>query len=204
MARASSVISVGLSPLARGTRRCHCRRRRDARFITAGAGNISEGRSCLDSQTVYPRWREEHPIIFCHTPDAAGLSSLARGTLQLDARMNLLTRFIPAGAGNTCIIFPHSVIFPVYPRWRGEHSGQTIGCPSRRGLSPLARGTLTVDFHTYWQVRFIPAGAGNTEFQSVSKRRYSVYPRWRGEHAIRAALPGVLDGLSPLARGTRR
>ncbi len=163
MARASSVISVGLSPLARGTRRCHCRRRRDARFITAGAGNISEGRSCLDSQTVYPRWREEHPIIFCHTPDAAGLSSLARGTLQLDARMNLLTRFIPAGAGNTVSDRLDAGLSAVYPRWRGEHYGIKFYLICQDGLSPLARGTPGRRRLWFSPWRFIPAGAGNTQ-----------------------------------------
>ncbi len=31
----------------------------------------------------------------------------------------------------------------------------------------------------------------------------AVYPRWRGEHAIRQSDMPELDGLSPLARGTR-
>ena len=141
MARASSVISVGLSPLARGTPRDSSAVLSGRRFIPAGAGNISEGRSCLDSQTVYPRWREEHPIIFCHTPDAAGLSSLARETLQLDARMNLLTRFIPAGAGNTPAASVSAVFNSVYPRWRGEHDARLKYRRASRGLSPLARGT---------------------------------------------------------------
>ena len=50
-----------------------------------------------------------------------GLSPLARETLQLDARMNLLTRFIPAGAGNTPAASVSAVFNSVYPRWRGEH-----------------------------------------------------------------------------------
>ncbi|CDK51456.1 hypothetical protein [Escherichia coli IS5] len=31
----------------------------------------------------------------------------------------------------------------------------------------------------------------------------AVYPRWRGEHNIRSSLCVFVDGLSPLARGTR-
>ena len=70
----------------------------------------------------------------------------------------------------------------VYPRWRGEHLINSQGGFWNDGLSPLARGTLTVDFHTYWQVRFIPAGAGNTTKPAVNIRMPAVYSRWRGEH----------------------
>ena len=175
-----------------------------SRFIPAGAGNISEGRSCLDSQTVYPRWREEHPIIFCHTPDAAGLSSLARETLQLDARMNLLTRFIPAGAGNTPAASVSAVFNSVYPRWRGEHREQPEHLREYFGLSPLARGTPRRNFHFFVSFRFIPAGAGNTFMDTGAEHPGTVYPRWRGEHDARLKYRRASRGLSPLARGTRQ
>ncbi|SSG93662.1 Domain of uncharacterised function (DUF2825) [Klebsiella pneumoniae] len=71
-----------------------------------------------------------------------GLSPLARGTLQLDARMNLLTRFIPAGAGNTRRMIDEVKIQAVYPRWRGEHWSSNRIWNIQFGLSPLARGTL--------------------------------------------------------------
>ncbi|ESE59689.1 hypothetical protein SET4581_20470, partial [Salmonella enterica subsp. enterica serovar Typhimurium str. ST4581] len=52
-------------------------------------------------------------------------------------------------------------------------------------------------------VRFIPAGAGNTGTMNGSALMPAVYPRWRGEHG--KATPFFIDlaGLSPLARGTR-
>ena len=53
----------------------------------------------------------------------------------------MLTRFIPAGAGNT----PHDIQeytnIPVYPRWRGEHPQRATCLSFAYGLSPLARGT---------------------------------------------------------------
>ncbi len=33
-----------------------------------------------------------------------------------------MSRFIPAGAGNTNRHNYHGSIFTVYPRWRGEHA----------------------------------------------------------------------------------
>ncbi len=70
----------GLSPLARGTRRCWNRSCRWTRFIPAGAGNTRSIARLAFHGSVYPRWRGEHtPSVL--TPSAAiGLSPLARGT----------------------------------------------------------------------------------------------------------------------------
>ncbi|ESD22126.1 hypothetical protein HMPREF1598_02315, partial [Escherichia coli 907710] len=53
-------------------------------------------------------------------------------------------RFIPAGAGNTMHQLNTKVAFPVYPRWRGEHFLLIAFATVCNGLSPLARGTLSV------------------------------------------------------------
>ncbi len=92
---------TGLSPLARGTRDgrvsfYHC-----GRFIPAGAGNTRRQSVVLSLRAVYPRWRGEHQQRL-HVEDATGgLSPLARGTRKLDQTNNRISRFIPAGAGNT-------------------------------------------------------------------------------------------------------
>ena len=69
----------------------------------------------------------------------------------------------------------------VYPRWRGE----LAMCESVRkhgpGLSPLARGTQLRDVAAGRAVRFIPAGAGNSNGEELFMIYDSVYPRWRGE-----------------------
>ncbi|VGM87981.1 FIG01045727: hypothetical protein [Salmonella enterica subsp. enterica serovar Stanley] len=52
---------------------------------------------------------------------SAGLSPLARGTREIVGKNPWLTRFIPAGAGNTRSPFGRTGESPVYPRWRGEH-----------------------------------------------------------------------------------
>ncbi len=50
------------------------------------------------------------------------------------------------------------------------------------GLSPLARGTHVAGTTDAVDVRFIPAGAGNTAQQARESTGRAVYPRWRGEH----------------------
>ena len=92
---------------------------------------------------------------------------------------------------------------PVYPRWRGEHMTTRTRCAARGGLSPLARGTLLSPDYLTLYFRFIPAGAGNTHTRTAPTYPASVYPRWRGEHAIAVVNLLKIPGLSPLARGTR-
>ncbi len=135
-------LSRGLSPLARGTLcRCqHCWR--VIRFIPAGAGNTVPRIISLSSSTVYPRWRGEHVGRESFDCPYIGLSPLARGTLKVLKNIGFRTRFIPAGAGNTGVIPIAARNAAVYPRWRGEHWCDSNCRTERRGLSPLARGTL--------------------------------------------------------------
>ena len=132
--------------------------------------------------TVYPRWRGEHYALAAALMYAAGLSPLARGTLNYLNTGKTPDRFIPAGAGNTiqCPTHPVNIRFipagagntdeqgatkvagMVYPRWRGEHPYINTVWPHFNGLSPLARGTRAAAI----SLALAPA----------------VYPRWRGEH----------------------
>ena len=115
----------------------------------------------------------------------------------------MISRFIPAGAGNTKILIVLKRALAVYPRWRGEHpQNRTFSC-TFCGLSPLARGTLFAPFGAFMLDRFIPAGAGNTNLILRRALPPPVYPRWRGEHNTPIKNIIASDGLSPLARGTR-
>ena len=156
-------MNPGLSPLARGTRRCHCRRRRDARFIPAGAGNTLCAECANDDGAVYPRWRREHFSERKGSPGRDGLSPLARGTPSGNVPGSTGRRFIPAGAGNTRSPHARHFIRAVYPRWRGEHCTIMGNSLPLDGLSPLARGTRRINSQVQRPPRFIPAGAGNTK-----------------------------------------
>ncbi|OUH97683.1 hypothetical protein AZZ68_002651 [Klebsiella pneumoniae] len=114
--------AVGLSPLARGTRRINSQVQRPPRFIPAGAGNTFISIPIKSKPSVYPRWRGEHRAKGKKMRELIGLSPLARGTRLRgsDTRRKA----------------------PVYPRWRGEHHYHPHFGIKRCGLSPLARGTL--------------------------------------------------------------
>ena len=155
---------LGLSPLARGTRRDYSKEDAGDRFIPAGAGNT---------------FKYVYLLIAI-----SGLSPLARGTPALFAALSLVARFIPAGAGNTVDGEFFIAGAPVYPRWRGEHSAYFRRKPYEYGLSPLARGTPRQKVNAAKNERFIPAGAGNTRRWHRQTPVLSVYPRWRGEHTL--------------------
>ena len=131
-----------------------------------------------------------------------GLSPLARGTHILQNTRLISTRFIPAGAGNTCCSSWWSAAIAVYPRWRGEHFYSVNNRSLIVGLSPLARGTPAVGTVKLRYCRFIPAGAGNTIEIVFGIYSEAVYPRWRGEHLTINTRFKINFGLSPLARGT--
>ncbi len=112
-----------------------------ARFIPADAGNTHECRFRPCFYPVYPRWRGEHSAGPFQIHNRFGLSPLARGTLISCPILTRLSRFIPAGAGNTNTWGYWIIIYSVYPRWRGEHRPDRFRESLRSGLSPLARGT---------------------------------------------------------------
>ncbi len=157
----------------------------DLRFIPAGAGNTHERYMSGPPGAVYPRWRGEHNRLKLADNGIAGLSPLARGTLNCcESKINT-GRFIPAGAGNTTLYCPNFRSISVYPRWRGEHTPITEVMTAFCGLSPLARGTPIYNSPPYPGNRFIPAGAGNTVASLFNIADWMVYPRWRGEHSCK-------------------
>ena len=172
----------GLSPLARGTRR--------------------ERDSETPPGSVYPRWRGELALKRCQRHNKPGLSPLARGTPASPSQPPDITRFIPAGAGNSLLSVRHSLLPAVYPRWRGELRPRLTNFSSVVGLSPLARGTRPLNVSRRTGVRFIPAGAGNSQWFIPRPGQSGGYPRWRGELHFHSCGVIAVSGLSPLARGT--
>ena len=179
----------GLSPLTRGTRFSPRVQIFDWRFIPAGAGNTVNNPRRTSPTTVYPRWRGEHQVRKGEHGTTAGLSPLARGTRVAILLAFPQHRFIPAGAGNTGDPQSIQAAAAVYPRWRGEHSHRVNPAEKQHGLSPLARGTPDNLRLQSVDLRFIPAGAGNTGQFPEKCHTVPVYPRWRGEHPLRIRPP---------------
>ena len=192
----------GSSPLARGTPVREQHRRRRHRFIPARAGNTParRGRGC--GGPVHPRSRGEHDAAAILPEGMTGSSPLARGTLQFPITSTIITRFIPARAGNTASSDAAASKYPVHPRSRGEHSVHMARTASSSGSSPLARGTPTHSPRARRCLRFIPARAGNTVPGAPCACRSAVHPRSRGEHEALTVRPRPDAGSSPLARGT--
>ena len=192
----------GSSPLARGTLRPSPAALTSFRFIPAGAGNTLPSTLPAALASVHPRWRGEHGDYNKANRLPLGSSPLARGTRDRWRHPGWSVRFIPAGAGNTVARSVCDAVQAVHPRWRGEHSGQARKIPGKYGSSPLARGTLSEFKDASAEGRFIPAGAGNTDFRVLSHFHLPVHPRWRGEHFGLVAPARPSFGSSPLARGT--
>ena len=152
--------------------------------------------------SVHPRWRGEHYGFLHRYTTAHGSSPLARGTPTDGDYQSMETRFIPAGAGNTCADSRGWSPSTVHPRWRGEHVIVGNLGYITTGSSPLARGTLHRAEPHRRALRFIPAGAGNTAPALSRRPGFSVHPRWRGEHVEPCAQRRQEGGSSPLARGT--
>ena len=153
---------------------------------------------------VHPRRRGEHADFWAGRPEWCGSSPQARGTLPLAQYPRGRHRFIPAGAGNTGRSGSAIMADTVHPRRRGEHTEQVALFSWARGSSPQARGTLLSLLSHRCQLRFIPAGAGNTSVCRKCLVSCSVHPRRRGEHKQAKFSGAPIDGSSPQARGTLR
>ena len=133
-----------------------------------------------------------------------GSSPRMRGTRKLSAGKHMAARFIPAHAGNTqsaltCVPPP-----PVHPRACGEHECYLHYCNFLFGSSPRMRGTQRRTLLRRYNLRFIPAHAGNTWTRQQRRCRRPVHPRACGEHFPEHGCVWVLCGSSPRMRGTLR
>ena len=215
-------ISNGSSPRARGTLGELLLQLAIGRFIPAGAGNTSPGRTARAPSPVHPRGRGEHAMAIPALWPVCGSSPRARGTLGYLARPARTPRFIPAGAGNTSSIkfapaeiavhprgrgehrlsISVSLALAVHPRGRGEHPDGFGVAVFKIGSSPRARGTPTLGDQGRDCWRFIPAGAGNTFLHFPVWPMWPVHPRGRGEHERWRLHASARRGSSPRARGT--
>ena len=131
-----------------------------------------------------------------------GSSPLARGTLEHRPHIKAAPGLIPARAGNTSFPNDGAGIPWAHPRSRGEHEPCLCTQGSRRGSSPLARGTRSRPATPTSKSGLIPARAGNTWCWYTEAPVTGAHPRSRGEHVVLVHGGSGDWGSSPLARGT--
>ena len=131
----------GSSPHTRGTQLLLKSVFDAVRFIPAHAGNTAIEMTTLAIISVHPRTRGEHELLSACVYNYSGSSPHTRGTRVIGIKQKLLTRFIPAHAGNT---FKQDAVKnweAVHPRTRGEHSNYLSSNKHDSGSSPHTRGT---------------------------------------------------------------
>ena len=97
------LLRIGSSPQVRGTLLSKCQIDVHIRFIPAGAGNTCCTQPPFMAKAVHPRRCGEHAFKCASFADSVGSSPQVRGTLCLYTTAKSVSRFIPAGAGNTNI-----------------------------------------------------------------------------------------------------
>ncbi len=116
--------------------------------------------------------------------------------------VEVVTRFIPACAGNArdnCVCY---CVFAVHPRVCGEREVTLESNLPGDGSSPRVRGTRERAFAGTRSGRFIPACAGNAPRPPAPPPRPPVHPRVCGERGGALAKALGIDGSSPRVRGT--
>ncbi|ASC07487.1 hypothetical protein S101468_03286 (plasmid) [Acetobacter pasteurianus subsp. pasteurianus] len=156
----------GSSPRVRGTLNSAYPAAMKNRFIPACAGNTLIERISPTPYKVHPRVCGEHLIfgkVFCM---AFGSSPRVRGTRAGFSENSRGDRFIPACAGNTKSHAIPASVTSVHPRVCGEHVGDALNNNKNSGSSPRVRGTPFQLGYSQQIPRFIPACAGNTNWQT--------------------------------------
>src|SRR5690606_29428332 len=122
------VITVGSSPHARGRLVVVDRARRGTRFIPACAGQTLMSAHTPSTAWVHPRMRGADLNLRRWAHMLGGSSPHARGRPRQRTGLGLITRFIPACAGQTLMSAHTPSTAWVHPRMRGADGCQvTLG-----------------------------------------------------------------------------
>ena len=130
-----------------------------------------------------------------------GLSPRVRGNRPRRSRRRVLSRSIPACAGEP---FQRNAVLRgqrVYPRVCGGTPGRFPGGGASPGLSPRVRGNLIIQNRPAPQAGSIPACAGEPRSPAPRLRTRWVYPRVCGGTCQPLGRRPALRGLSPRVRG---
>ena len=113
----------------------------------------------------------------------------------------VVTRSIPACAGEPAVVARYNLRKAVYPRVCGGTLAAMYQRVASSGLSPRVRGNLRRPQRRHQPVRSIPACAGEPSASGVRCARHWVYPRVCGGTGNPNASSSARMGLSPRVRG---
>ena len=174
------------------------------RLIPAHAGKTRRRTTGASSSSAHPRSRGENCYNVNGNKGVTGSSPLTRGKRVAATRRRGRSRLIPAHAGKTGGPPPSTPGLPAHPRSRGENPGVGATTLTCSGSSPLTRGKRIRRSPDSSPNRLIPAHAGKTIGEPISKTSPPAHPRSRGENATRTSRESSVLGSSPLTRGKRR
>ena len=133
-----------------------------------------------------------------------GSPPLTRGIRTVILVFTPPTRFTPAHAGNTVAVIKLAFKRQVHPRSRGEYAMAKLFGSVEAGSPPLTRGIPYRTRIIFVRIRFTPAHAGNTDYETRVADKTEVHPRSRGEYLNMLIPNSVKRGSPPLTRGIRR
>ena len=191
----------GLSPRGRGKHVVALLDGGMYRSIPAWAGETAAASALPKPIAVYPRVGGGNAGARRGRPHTQGLSPRGRGKHLPGYVMWVLTRSIPAWAGETIVICFVRCATKVYPRVGGGNAPNIQEASDVFGLSPRGRGKRYSDRPAQSRVRSIPAWAGETIFPSTTRASTKVYPRVGGGNRCGGNATAAQKGLSPRGRG---
>ena len=141
----------------------------------AGEPGSNVAERALD--TVYPRVCGGTTVFRRRPESVRGLSPRVRGNRPRQRRSRYSRRSIPACAGEPLTHYATSHKLTVYPRVCGGTNSMASSPTTKTGLSPRVRGNLWSPSWQEWQLRSIPACAGEPCAGIDGCTRGKVYPR---------------------------
>ena len=197
-----AVDEDGSSPRVRGTHVYLLFANPVRRFIPASAGNATCAGQHRRAEKVHPRECGERRGYATGYYPIHGSSPRVRGTRAHQHYRQHRRRFIPASAGNASHHSRSATSNWVHPRECGERLAAPLYADADTGSSPRVRGTRVLHDGGDWEIRFIPASAGNASSSSASSAYSPVHPRECGERFPAQDRRLWRLGSSPRVRGT--
>ena len=162
----------GSSPRMRGTQCKKVSSYMPFGIIPADAGNTLGQNWRTLIKKDHPRGCGEHTAYHMAKAYNWGSSPRMRGTPLDGVVVHVVVGIIPADAGNTKSRLVPEQPRKDHPRGCGEHQPGQFAMAFERGSSPRMRGTRHDDRRIIWDVRIIPADAGNTK---LGKRKNGIH-----------------------------